>query len=71
MADTEKDSVASGFLKFFVGMIRDGFQVEDSNGEIVLTARGPDGLRTTIITQADLDNGRVPEIIKEMLASPY
>ncbi len=67
----EKHPNAKSALEFNISMLRDGYLVEDHKKYITVTVRMRRGTSSQIISQEDIDRGRVPSIIADMRAPDW
>ncbi len=58
-------------LKYHIAMLRDGYLLErDEKGNPMLTVRTKNGWASPPITQQDLDDGRLQDIVKQVQSNP-
>jgi hypothetical protein len=69
-AAVEPDSQVKHSLEFHAAMIRDGYLIERKGGNLTLRVRVRNGWSSQLITQDDIDGGRVPALVAEALAGP-
>lgn len=72
LLQTEKNKDVLKSLRFHLGMMTDGYLLEhDARNELRLTVKKESGWSGRLITQQEIDEGRLPEIIREMQNRPF
>jgi len=72
LLQTEKNEDVRKALQFHIPMMTDGYRLKYNEcNEPQLTVRTNNGWGSPRVTQQDIDEGRLPDIIKEMRSKPY
>jgi hypothetical protein len=59
----ERDTTVRESLEFFIAMLREGYLLKYRGREPILWVQTPGGYCSPALTQADIDGGRLPELI--------